>query len=144
MLRIFPEFLKIFRALLTRKRRPQEIHQKSPPFSNAKSPGKYEKNNSHNIFLESRQSNCFLSSSRKKWVKWGSKWWPLKLVHVGFSLKNKKQRMTRLLSTRSRSCGKDLVERERSHTPQIKKTYSLMQEIPTKDSPQKTRKGTQE
>ena len=34
----------------------KKIHQKSPPFSNVKFPGKYEKN-IHKIFLERRQSN---------------------------------------------------------------------------------------
>ena len=38
------------------KWRPEKIHQKSPPFFNAKFPGKYEKN-IHKMFLESRQSN---------------------------------------------------------------------------------------
>ena len=36
------------------KRRPEKIHQKSPPFFNAKFPGKYEKN-IHKMFLERRQ-----------------------------------------------------------------------------------------
>ena len=41
----FPRFFfsRIFRALFPRKRRPQKIHQKSPPFFNAKSPGECEK-----------------------------------------------------------------------------------------------------
>ena len=67
--RIFvPDFLqnfsRIFRALFLWKRRLLKIHQKSPPFFNAKSPSKYEKKAYmcvyiyiHNIFLERRQSN---------------------------------------------------------------------------------------
>ena len=47
----FPEFcpefspncLRIFGASLHGQRRPKEIHQKSPPFFNAKFPGKHEK-----------------------------------------------------------------------------------------------------
>ena len=35
--------LRNFRASFPRKRRPEKIHQKSPPFFNAKFPGKYEK-----------------------------------------------------------------------------------------------------
>ena len=38
-----PNFLRIFRASFCGKRRPEKIHQKSPPFLNAKFPGKYGK-----------------------------------------------------------------------------------------------------
>ena len=38
-----PNFLRSFRASFRGKRRPEKIHQKSPPFFNAKFPGKYEK-----------------------------------------------------------------------------------------------------
>ena len=44
LLRIFPNFLRIFCASFRGKRRPERIHQKSPPFFNAKFPGKHEKN----------------------------------------------------------------------------------------------------
>ena len=51
----FPRFfLRIFRALFPRKRRPQKIRQKPPPFCNGNSPGKKKKNNSQH--LERRQS----------------------------------------------------------------------------------------
>ena len=43
LLRNFPEFSRIFRASFRGKRRPEKIHQKSPPFFNAKFPGKHEK-----------------------------------------------------------------------------------------------------
>ena len=36
-------FPRIFRASFCGKRRPEKIHQKSPPFFNAKFPGKHEK-----------------------------------------------------------------------------------------------------
>ena len=39
-----PIFSWIFRALFRGKRRPEKIHQKSPPFFNAKFPGKHEEN----------------------------------------------------------------------------------------------------
>ena len=55
-LRIFPEFYEDFSCFVSWRRRPEEIHQKSPPFFNAKFPGKHEKN-IHIILLESRQSN---------------------------------------------------------------------------------------
>ena len=51
-----PNFSRIFRASFRGRRRPEKIHQKSPPFFNAKFPGKHEKN-IHRILLESRQSN---------------------------------------------------------------------------------------
>ena len=51
----FPNFLRIFRASFRGKRRPEKIHQKSPPFFNAKFPGKYGKK-IHKMFLERRQS----------------------------------------------------------------------------------------
>ena len=51
-----------FRASFRGKRRPEKIHQKSPPFFNAKFPGKHEKN-IHKMFLESRQSK---DSGKKK------------------------------------------------------------------------------
>ena len=51
-----PNFSWTFRALFRGRRRPEKIHQKSPPFFNAKFPGKHEKN-IHKILLESRQSN---------------------------------------------------------------------------------------
>ena len=38
-----PKFLRSSRASFRGKRRPEKIHQKSPPFFNAKFPGKYEK-----------------------------------------------------------------------------------------------------
>ena len=41
----------------------KKIHQKSPPFFNAKFPGKHEKN-IHKILLESRQSNFFQLEKR--------------------------------------------------------------------------------
>ena len=50
-----PNFSRIFRASFRGRWRPEEIHQKSPPFFNAKFPGKHEKN-IHKILLESRQS----------------------------------------------------------------------------------------
>ena len=36
-----PNFVRSFRASFRGKRRPEKIHQKSPPFFNAKFPGKY-------------------------------------------------------------------------------------------------------
>ena len=50
-----PNFSRTFRASFRGRRRPEKIHQKSPPFFNAKFPGKHEKN-IHKILLESRQS----------------------------------------------------------------------------------------
>ena len=55
-----PNFSRSFRALFPRKQRPEKIHQKSPPFFNAKFPGNYEKI-IHKIFLESRQSKRSVS-----------------------------------------------------------------------------------
>ena len=60
--RIFPNFSRTFRASFRGRRRPEKIHQKSPPFFNVKFPGKHEKN-IHKILLESRQSN--ISSLRR-------------------------------------------------------------------------------
>ena len=57
-----PNFSRIFRASFRGRRRPEKIHQKSPPFFNAKFPGKYEKN-IHKILLGSRQSNLVAQSS---------------------------------------------------------------------------------
>ena len=51
-----PNVLRIFRASFRGKRRPEKIHQKSPPFFNAKFPGKYGKK-IPKMFLERRQSN---------------------------------------------------------------------------------------
>ena len=44
-----PNFSRIFRASFRGKRRPEKIHQKSPPFFNAKFPGKHEKKYSQNV-----------------------------------------------------------------------------------------------
>ena len=54
-------FSSIFRSSFRGKRRPEKIHQKSPPFFNAKFPGKHEKN-IHKMFLESRQRKMFLET----------------------------------------------------------------------------------
>ena len=54
----FPNFSRNFRASFRWSRRPEKNHQKSPPFFNAKFPGKHGKN-IHKILLESRQSNNF-------------------------------------------------------------------------------------
>ena len=54
-----PNFSRIFRASFRGKRRPEKIHQKSPPFFNAKFPGKHEKH-IHKMFLERRQSKKML------------------------------------------------------------------------------------
>ena len=48
-----PNFLS-FRASFCGRRRPEKIHQKSPPFFNAKFPGKFEEK-IHKMFLESGQ-----------------------------------------------------------------------------------------
>ena len=53
-----PNFSRTFRASFRGRRRPEKIHQKSPPSFNAKFPGKHEKH-IHKILLESRQSNGF-------------------------------------------------------------------------------------
>ena len=50
-----PKISRSFRASFRGRRRPEKIHQKSPPFFNVKFPGKHEKN-IHKILLESRQS----------------------------------------------------------------------------------------
>ena len=50
-----PNFSRTFRASFRGRRRPEKIHQKSPPFFNAKFPGKNEKN-TQKILLESKQS----------------------------------------------------------------------------------------
>ena len=55
-----PNFLRSFRASFCGRRRPEKIHQKSPPFFNAKFPGKFEEK-IHKMFLESGQSNVCLS-----------------------------------------------------------------------------------
>ena len=44
-----------WQTMFATTRRPEKINQNSPPFFNATSPGKYEKN-IHKVFLESRQS----------------------------------------------------------------------------------------
>ena len=46
-----PNFSRTFRASFRGRRRPEKIHQKSPPFFNAKFPGKHEKN-IHKILLD--------------------------------------------------------------------------------------------
>ena len=51
----FPQFLRSFRASFRGKLRPEKIHQKSPPFFNAKFTGKFAKK-IHKSLLESRQS----------------------------------------------------------------------------------------
>ena len=53
-----PEFLEDFSCFVSWRRRPEKIHQKSPPFFNANFPGKHEKN-IHKILLESRPSKDF-------------------------------------------------------------------------------------
>ena len=53
-----PNFSRTFRASFRGRRRPEKTHQKSPPFFNAKLPGKHEKN-IHKILLESKQSKNF-------------------------------------------------------------------------------------
>ena len=53
-----PNFSRTFRASFRWRRRPEKIHPKSPPFFNAKFPGKHEKN-IHKILLESRQRNIW-------------------------------------------------------------------------------------
>ena len=45
-----PNFSRSFRASFRGKRRPEKIHQKSPPFFNAKFPGNHEKN-IHKMFF---------------------------------------------------------------------------------------------
>ena len=52
-----PNLLRSFRASFRGKRRPEKIHQKSPPFCNAKFPGKFEEK-IHKSFLESGQSSA--------------------------------------------------------------------------------------
>ena len=59
--RIFPEFFEDFSFFVSQETKTTKNHQKSPPFFNAKSPGKYE-NNTHNIFLERRQSQNLAGS----------------------------------------------------------------------------------
>ena len=55
--RIFPEVLDDFSCFISWETETTiKIHQESPPFFNAKSPGKFEKK-IHKSFLESRQSN---------------------------------------------------------------------------------------
>ena len=55
LLRIFPEFFEEFSCFVSQDTETSKIHQKSPPFFNAKFPGNYEKN-IHKLFLGSRQS----------------------------------------------------------------------------------------
>ena len=43
-----PKFSRTFRASFHRRRRPEKIHQKSPPFFNVKFPGKHKKTYSQN------------------------------------------------------------------------------------------------
>ena len=50
-----PNFLRSFCASFCGRRRPEKIHQKSPPFFNAKFPGNFEEK-IHKMFLESGQS----------------------------------------------------------------------------------------
>ena len=59
-----PKFLRIFRASFRGKRRPEKIHQKSPPFFNAKFPGKFEEK-IHKSFLESGQSKKFSTKNKR-------------------------------------------------------------------------------
>ena len=54
-----PNFLRTFCALFHWGRRPEKLHQKSPPFFNANFPGKHEKN-IHKILLKGRQTNSLL------------------------------------------------------------------------------------
>ena len=61
-----PNFSRTFRASFCGRRRPEKIHQKSPPFFNAKFPGKHEKN-IHKILLESRQTKK--KTKKKKQIK---------------------------------------------------------------------------
>ena len=67
-----PNFSRIFRASFRGRRRPEKIHQKSPPFFNMKFPGKHEKN-IQKILLESRQSNKFSRRASRRVVPLG--WW---------------------------------------------------------------------
>ena len=55
-----PNFSRTIRASFRGRRRPEKYHQKSPPFFNAKFPGKHRKN-IHKTLLESRQSKQFHS-----------------------------------------------------------------------------------
>ena len=59
-----PNFSRIFRALFPGKRRPPKIHQKSPPFFNAKSPGKV-KEKIHKSLLESGQAKTLCDCLEK-------------------------------------------------------------------------------
>ena len=67
LLRIFPELLS-FCASFRERRRPEKNHQNSPPFFNAKFPGKFEEK-IHKSFLESGQNNLSCSSplATQKW-----------------------------------------------------------------------------
>ena len=71
LLRISPNFSRTFRASFRGRRRPEKIHQKSPPFFNAKFPGKHEEN-IHKILLESRQSKVIGKSH--PWTNTGQDW----------------------------------------------------------------------
>ena len=55
----YPNCSRSFRASFCGKRRPEKIHQKSPPFFNAKFPGNFE-SKFHKSFLESGQSDILL------------------------------------------------------------------------------------
>ena len=58
LLRIFPEFFEDFSCFVSWETGTEKNHQKSPPFFNAKFPGKHAKN-IRKILLESRQSNMW-------------------------------------------------------------------------------------
>ena len=49
-----PRISRTFRASFRGRRRPVKIHQRSPPFFNAKFPGKHEKKTFTKFFCESR------------------------------------------------------------------------------------------
>ena len=61
LLRNFPEFLRSFRASFRGKRRPEKIHQKSPPFFNANSQANAKKIYSRNLSGEEAKSQYFSS-----------------------------------------------------------------------------------
>ena len=67
-----PNFLRSFHASFRGKRRPEKIHQKSPPFFNAKFPGKDE-NYIHKIYLESRQSKNVSAPPLVHMISWKNK-----------------------------------------------------------------------
>ena len=70
-----PNFSRSFRALFPRKRRPEKIHQKSPPFFNAKFPGNYEKN-IHKMFLRASNLYNFLHRGQAKILVYSAPVWP--------------------------------------------------------------------